>query len=162
MPKKKGKKREQGRSHKQNLIRAHARRAMPNLPPGAQLRIEPKGEQKMSEVLEAFVEPYLRLADTDSGQRMLLHFAALAWNAAILPEDKRQAMLDELAQRSLPGFEGQARDELQDLIMNMIGRKLALFGENKRFILSLELSGGEGGYLSVISTAAGSEPGPEQ
>ncbi len=88
MAKKKGKKRGQGPSQKQNLLRAYARRAMPNLPPGAQLRIEPRGEQRMSEVLEAFVEPYLGLASTDNGQRALLEIASLAWNAAILPEDK--------------------------------------------------------------------------
>lgn len=116
----------------------------------------------MSEVLKAFVEPYISLTSTDNSQRMLLQIASLAWNAAILPEDDRQAMLDQLAERSLPGFEGQAREELQDLIMNMIARKLALFDENKRFILSVELTSAEGGYLSVISTAAGSEPSPEQ
>jgi hypothetical protein len=154
MAKKKGKTRGQGRSHKQNLLRAHARRAIPNLLPGAQLRIEPRGEQRMSEVLEAFVEPYLGLASTDNGQRVLLQIASLAWNAAILPEDERQALLDQVAERSLPGFEGQAREELQDLLMNMIARKLALFDKNKRFILSVELTSAEGGYLSVISSAA--------
>jgi hypothetical protein len=112
MVKKKGKKRGQGGGRKQNLLRAHAHRAMPNLPSGAQLRIEPRGEQRMSEVLEAFIEPYLGLADTDNGQRVLLEIASLAWNAAILPENERQAMLDELAERGLPGFQGQAHEEL--------------------------------------------------
>jgi hypothetical protein len=160
--KRKGKKRGQSRSHKQNLLRAHARRAMPNLPPGAQLRIEPRGEQRMSEVLEAFVEPYLGLASTDNGQRVLLELASLAWNAAILPEDERQAMLNEVVERGLSGFQGQAHEELLDLLRNMIARKLALFDENKRVILSVELTSAEGGYLSVISTVAGPEPSPRQ
>jgi hypothetical protein len=150
------KKRKQGQRPKQNLLRAHARRAMPNLPPGAELRIEPRGEVRMSEVLEAFVEPYLALADTDNGQRVLFQIASLAWNAAILPADERRALLGRVAETGLPGFEGEAREELQDLLANMIARKLALFDENKRFILSVELTGAEGGYLSVISTAAGS------
>jgi hypothetical protein len=162
MAKKKGKKRGQGRSHKQNLLRAHARRAMPNLPPDAELRIEPRGAQRMSEVLEAFVDPYLGLASTDNGQRVLLEIASLAWNAAILPEDERQAMLNEVVEKGLPGFQGQAHEELLDLIANMIARKLALFDENKRFILSVELTSAEGGYLSVISTAASPERSPEQ
>jgi hypothetical protein len=154
MAKKKRKKRGKGRDHKQNLLRAHARRAGPNLPPGALLRIEPKGEQRMSEVLEAFIEPYLGLAGTDNGQRVLLQIASLAWNAAILPDNERQAMLDQVADRGLPGFQGQAHEELLDLLKNMIARKLALFDENKRFILSVELTSAQGGYLSVISTAA--------
>ena len=154
MAKKTRKKQKQGPSPKQNLLRAHARRAMPNLPPGAQLRTEPRGEVRMSEVLEAFVEPYLGLASTDNGQRVLFQIASLAWNAAILPADKRRALLDQVAE-TLPGFQGEARKELQDLLANMIARKLALFDDNKRFILSVELTGAEGGYLSVISTAAG-------
>jgi hypothetical protein len=156
MAKKKRKKQKQGTSPKQNLLRAHARRAMPNLPPGAQLRIKPRGEVRMSEVLEAFVEPYLGLAGTDNGQRVLFQIASLAWNAAILPADERRALLGRVAETGLPGLEGEAREELQDLLANMIARKLALFDENKRFILSVELTSTEGGYLSVISTAAGS------
>jgi hypothetical protein len=135
---------------------------MPNLPPDAELRIEPRGAQRMSEVLEAFVDPYLGLASTDNGQRVLLEIASLAWNAAILPEDERQAMLNEVVEKGLPGFQGQAHEELLDLIENMIARKLALFDENKRFILSVELTSAEGGYLSVISTAASPERSPEQ
>jgi len=156
MAKKKRKKQKQGASRKQNPLRAHARRAMPNLPPDVQVRIGPRGEVKMSEALGAFVEPYLGLADTDNGMRVLFQIASLAWNAAILPADKRRAMLEEVAETGLPGFQGEAREQLQDLLANMIARKLALFDENKRFILSVELTGAKGGYLSVISTSAGS------
>jgi hypothetical protein len=156
MAKKKRKKQKKSRSRKQNLLRAHARRAMPHLPPGAQLRIEPRGEVRMSEVLEAFVEPYLGLASTDNGRRALLQIASLAWNAAILPAEERRALLDRVADTSFLGFQGEAREEVQDLLANMIARKLALFDENKRIILGVELTGAEGGYLSVISTVAGS------
>jgi hypothetical protein len=156
MAKKKGKKRKQGPSRKQSALRAHARRAKPNLPSGAVLRIEPRGEQKMSEVLEAFVEPYFGLASTDDGHRVLVHLASLAWNAALLPENERQTLLNQAVESGLPGFQGQAREELQDLLANMIARKLAFFDDNKRFILSVELTGGKGGYLSVASTSASS------
>jgi hypothetical protein len=155
MAKGKRKKQKQGHGPKQNLLRAHARRAMPNLPAGAQLRIEPRREVRMSEVLEAFVEPYLGLASTDNGQRVLFQIASLAWNAATLPADKRRALLDQAAE-TLPGFQGEAGKELRDLLADMTARKLALFDDNKRFILSVELTGTEGGYLSVISTAADS------
>lgn len=162
MAKKKRKKRGQGQSRRQNALRAHARRAKPNLPSDALLRIEPRGEQKMSEVLEAFVEPYFGLASTDNGHRVLLYIASLAWNAALFPEEKRQAMLNEVAKTGLPGFQGQAHEELLDMLKNMIARKHALFDENKRFILSVELTSAKGGYLSVISTDASPEQSPEQ
>ncbi len=109
----------------------------------------------MSEVLKAFVEPYLGLASTDNGQRVLFQIVSLAWNAAILPADERRALLDQAAE-TLPGFQGETRKELRDLLADMVARKLALFDDNKRLILSVDLTGAEGGYLSVISTAASS------
>lgn len=153
MAKKKQRKQKQGTSRKQSLLRAHAHRAMQNLPPDVQLRIEPKGEVRMSGVLEAFVEPYLGLASTADSHRVLFQIASLAWNAAILPADRRRAFL-HLAAETLPGFQGEAREELQGLLADMIARKLTLFDENKRLILSVELTGTTEGHLSVISTSA--------
>ncbi len=154
MAKTKEKKRGRGRTKRRDLLRAHARRATPTLPPGAQIRIEPRGEPKMSEVLGMFVEPYLGLASTENGQQVLLHLASLAWNAANLAEERRKVLLGDVAEKGLPGFTGRARHELQDLLMDMVERKLALFDENKRWILSIELTGPGRDLLSVISTAA--------
>ena len=70
--------------------------AGPAIPPGTQVLYEPAGREKMSEVLEDFVEPYRDLADTDDAFRKLLNLGMLAWNAALMPEDQRRAMIDEM------------------------------------------------------------------
>ncbi len=151
--KKRKKKRRQARVSRQQLLQAHARRFLPELPPHSEIRIEPKGQVKMSEVLRAFVEPYLGLTSTDNGQRMLLYIATAAWNAALLPEEKRPAMLDEVVEKGLSGFPEEEQEELRKLLADMVARKLALFDENKRFILSIELTSSSQGYhLSVVST----------
>ena len=68
----------------------------PAVPPGSKVVYEPAGGEKMSEVLEDFVEPYQELADTDDSFRKLLTLGMLAWNAALLPQDQRWAMIDEM------------------------------------------------------------------
>jgi hypothetical protein len=54
--------------------------------------IEPPGQVKMSEVLEAFVEPYIGFADTQEDHRKLLTLAITAWNAALLPEEEQKEL----------------------------------------------------------------------
>ena len=122
------------------------------------MRIEPKGQPKMSVVLEEFVEPYLSLADTDSGKQVLYHVAAAAWNAALLPERERGAMIEEFLAKTKNVFPKGGHKEIRDLLLAMVERKLTLFEHNKRFIVSIEFTGpAEGGYLSVASLVPRSE-----
>jgi hypothetical protein len=47
--------------------------------------------EKMSEVLEQFVEPYWEeLPDTADDFRKILTIGVAAWNAALLPEDEQK------------------------------------------------------------------------
>ena len=68
----------------------------PAIPPGTRVVYEPEGQEKMSAVLEDFVEPYRDMAETYDEFHNLLDLAMLAWNAALLPEDKRRAMVDDV------------------------------------------------------------------
>ncbi len=152
--KKKKKKRKQHGTREQRALRAHARRARSTLPSNAELRIEPKGEAKMSEVLQTFVEPYLELADTEPGREVLIHLAAVAWNAALLPDEEQMELLGDALDKGLPDLEEKQREEFTALLFSMVDRKRAFFDENKRFILSVEVTDKEHGfYVSVVSTS---------
>lgn len=156
--KKSKRKRQQKASKKERALRAHAHHLTARLGTEAIMRIEPKGQPKMSAVLEEFVEPYLSLADTDSGKQALYHLAAAAWNAALLPEQERQAMIDEFLAKTKDVFPKGGRKDIREFLLVMVERKLALFEDNKRFIVSIEFSGpAEGGYLSVASLVPGAE-----
>src|SRR4051812_46828121 len=76
----------QGRS---TAIQPGSRGRVPAIPPGSKVVYEPAGREKMSEVLEDFIEPYRDMADGENALRKLLTLALLAWNAALLPEDRR-------------------------------------------------------------------------
>jgi hypothetical protein len=105
--------------------------------------------EKMSEVLEDFVEPYLGLAhDYDSCNR-LYGIAAIAWNMALFPPDTRQKRLDEACK----GIDGQDFEDVKTLIAELVQRKERYFSDNRRAVVSFDLADqGDSYYLSVMST----------
>jgi hypothetical protein len=151
--KKRKKKRGQARTQRQRLLQAHARRLSPDLPPNAEIRFEPKGQAKMSEVLEDFVEPYRdEIDDTIEAQTKLLTVAILAWNAALLPEEERQGMVEQLLEEGLQGVPQETKRGLGEIVAGLIERKLAHFAEYKRPIIDFELTEtGSGYHLPVMS-----------
>lgn len=147
------------RRSRQRLFRNHARRTKAHLPPGSEIRFEPEGQVKMSEVLKAFVEPYLELADTERALRVLFQVAMVAWNAALLPEEEREALLDETIARGFAQASEDAQAGMRAILGKMVERKLAWFDENRRFIVSVEVKRtGETDHVSVVSTPGQPEP----
>ena len=132
---------------------SYKREPGPRLPPGVELVIDPPGHERMSEVLEGFVEPYREFAPSEDAYRKLLMLALVAWNAAILPEGQRQALIDETLGVGLPGATEEDSADARRLIEDLIRRKLDHFAANKRMILSFELTDrGHDFHLSVMST----------
>jgi len=90
------------------------------LPRNAVVVNAPAGAEKMSEVIEEFVEPYLNMAQTEDSLGKLLTLAISAWNAALLPPAKREKFLQELGQ-TLPM---EQRDDFRTVLDPLIQRKL--------------------------------------
>ena len=125
----------------------------PAVPPGSRVVYDPPGREKMSEVLEDFVAPYRELADTEDAFRRLLDLGMFAWNAALLPEDERRAMIDDLLRTGFSRGSEAGRTEARELIEALIRRKQKHFAANQRAIVSFELTDtGEGYHLFVAST----------
>ncbi len=123
------------------------------LPPGAQVVYEPAGKEKMSAVLEEFIDPYVDMADDDEAYRKILSLGVLAWNAALLPLEKRQAMLDDTIKAGFAQASPRVQAEARTLIESMIHRKDEHFAANKRAIISFQLTGsGDDLHLQVAST----------
>lgn len=113
----------------------------------------------MSEVLGDFVEPYMGMADTMGNYRKLLGLAATAWNAALLPADERDSVLDDVLAEGFGDLTESLRLELRALIEALIARKDAHFADNRRAIVDFTLQETRDGYhLSVASTLE-SKPG---
>lgn len=119
----------------------------------ADMVINPKGEVKMSDVLQAFVEPYLYFIDDWSEQEKLFHLAVIAWNLSLMPENERPAMIDGFMKVALKGNDPLLQQDARKIIDELIARKQELFDEHKRFIFDLDLQdAGEKFHISVAST----------
>jgi hypothetical protein len=125
----------------------------PAIPPGSKVVFSPPGREKMSDVLEDFVEPYRDLADTEDAFRKLLNLGMLAWNAALLPGGERRAMIDETLGAALSRASAPDRAQARVFVEEMVRRKLEHFPGNRRAIISFELTDtGTGFHLAVAST----------
>lgn len=113
----------------------------------------PKGEVKMSEVLEDFVDPYLDMAQTRSQREKLFSIAVLAWNLAIMPKKEQQPLIDELLNRVLNEDDPLAQQDIREIVDELIERKQTFFAKNKRYIIDYQIQDtGKEFFLSVAST----------
>jgi hypothetical protein len=104
---------------------------------------------KMSAVLEEFIAPYREVADTEDALRKLLTTALVAWNAALLPAQEREAHLEKIFET----FPKEVRADGMAVIGELMERKERYFSEYTRMILDYELTDtGENYHLVVIST----------
>jgi hypothetical protein len=123
------------------------------MPPGTRVVYDPAGRERMSEILEEFVEPFRYTAESYDDFHKLLSLAVLAWNAALLPEDKRQAMVDEILAAGFARESAADRAFARQVIEAMIRRKEEHFAAIRRAILSFELTDrGDDYYLAVAAS----------
>ena len=126
-------------------------------------------DQKMSQVLLDFVEPYKQFAETPEAIEKLVVIGIAAWNASMLPEQQRDSTVANLAMSIVKGNSlvrrvtskirtailGESRDvaEFKQLVYELIERKLQYYPEIKRLIVSYELSPREDDiHLIIVST----------
>jgi len=120
---------------------------------GRELRIGPSTGEKMSEVLSEFIEPWIEAADTLQSYDKLIGTAIIAWNAALLPKDQRQKMLDDMARTIAATADKQTLKDFQVIMADFIRRKERHFADHKRFIFSYEVKETKNGFhLAVAST----------
>jgi hypothetical protein len=114
--------------------------------------VEPPGVQKMSEVLEDFVEPFRYEAETEVSFRALISLGVLAWNASFVPPKEQRAMADRIPRELFPEGPSEAQAEVQSLFLALLERKQTHFAKNRRTILEFNVSPTSAGlHLSVIS-----------
>lgn len=110
-------------------------------------------ENKLSEVLERFIEPYRHLGVNLAQYQRLITIATVAWNAALLQEDERQSMLNEACKAALPSGNDNAVKDFHAMMKDLVTRKERYFSSDERLIIDSEVEETENGYhLSVAST----------
>jgi hypothetical protein len=127
---------------------------------GPDLVFAPAGAVKMSEVLEEFIGPYREPDDTLDEYRKLVGLGALAWNAALMPADEREEMIDDVVSSSTAAATRSDRAMLRKLINDMITHKETEFPTIDRAVIEYQVEDrGTGYHLLVVSTLGGPRPG---
>lgn len=115
--------------------------------------VNPKGEAKMSEVLQAFVEPHLSFAVNKEQRQKLFAIAILAWNLALLPEEQQQEKMEEIIAQMSLGKDRQAKQDVREILEELTERKRKVFPNNRRYILDFDVRETRDDFhLSVISS----------
>jgi hypothetical protein len=115
--------------------------------------ISPEGVAKMSEVLEDFMDPYLEPGLTRAQLENAFGIGIVAWNIAIIPPERRQPMIDDVVQKHTKNFTPQDRQEFQELLNELVDRKLALFNNNLRLIADFRLEGPGPSYQLLVASS---------
>jgi hypothetical protein len=141
------------RKQNQGRLQDYRERLEKDLLQGHEVVVEPSGVAKMSEVLQAFVAPYLPLADTEDATRKLLALAVVAWNASFLTEEEQRKMVDDITSKVMPAATREDKEDFRELMSTLVERKRTRFSEYTRRIISFELMDtGRDYHLSVVST----------
>ena len=121
-------------------------------PTGDLVVVNPRGQAKMSDVLTELVRPDWNTCANEEDMRKLLTLGLVAWNAALFQGAKRAAYLDDFAKT----FPAESRSDFYFVIEPLIRRKEELFPQNKRPMLSYDLTWLPSGepYLTVVSGLA--------
>ena len=128
---------------------------------GRKLLYQPEGYEKMSEVVQDFIEPYMEYATTREAMGKLIALAILAWNASMLSDDKAKAMVKGVVD-SQP-LSKSDREMMIRVVEELIERKKEHFAHYTRDILDYELTEAEDGFrLSVVSFVDADENASEK
>ena len=146
-------------SPKRKVRNRQARRGKATEEMGKRLRDKLEGKEvifiesadgvKMSEVLEAFIAPYIEFAETEESFEKLVTIAVIAWNTSLLPRSAQTKAINDLLTSLPPETQADARSILKDLMQ----QKREYFGKIRRAIIDFEVTDTRDGFhLTVAST----------
>jgi hypothetical protein len=118
------------------------------------LLMNPDRANKMSEVLENFVSPYMDVSESKEELQVLFSMGMSAWNIALEPVEQRAETIEKFVNKVFRTQSAKSAEVGKNFILELIDRKNEFFATNQRRIISFDLdyiSLGEY-HISVAST----------
>ena len=138
--KKKRKRRTRDRSQSRTRLSPKMRQNKKEMGIDSPIIVRSPGSEKMSEVLPAFAEPLLEyVSDDRPGFEKAISIAAFAWNLSLLPEEKWESHIDDIAHEI-----SQSDDDIKmvkSVIQMLVQRRIQFFADITRFIYEFEILG---------------------
>lgn len=88
---------------------------------------------KLSEIVMDLAKPLLDSARNEEDYRKSILIAALCWNLALTPKDKRAAFMHDLLNKAVKP--GESLLDVERMIADVVARKEALYPDDKRLII---------------------------
>jgi hypothetical protein len=123
--------------------------------PEALIAVEPKGAEKMSEVILDFAEPLLAKCQDDKTERKAVGIAILVWNLSLLPKKEQKEGIQDIYSVYSKSYDATDRAIMMYIVDMLLERKKKHFPNHKRAIVEYQFSGsGKTRRLDVASTLA--------
>lgn len=137
---------------KKRRLKRLQRKGQGGLPGGESLSLGPFGMEKMSEVLEEFVGPFIPEMREIDEIRTLFSFGMMAWNTALLPEPEQEEAIEDFLRKIRPSIGGDL-DQFRTFLNQLILRKNMHFARNRRMIAGFDvIDNGRSYQLNVLSS----------
>ena len=117
--------------------------------------VNPEGELSISDAISEIIEPYRGVAQGYEAFHKLVTVACAAWNATILPADKRESMLADM-RNAMP--DQQSREDFTAIVKELMKRKKMLYPNVNRMIVQFKVTNRKNDYhIAIASTMENKE-----
>jgi len=119
----------------------------------AKIVVEPKGPEKMSEVIQDFAKPLLDECEDDESARKAIALSILVWNACLFPKKEQKGVIKEIYSDLSKSHDARDNAMMVNILDMLVERKKKYFADNKRAIVEHQFTGsGKNRRLDVVST----------
>ena len=117
--------------------------------------VNPEGELSISDAISEIIAPYRDVAQDYESFHKLVTVACAAWNATILPADKREDMLADM-RKTMP--DQQSREDFTEIVKELMKRKYKLYPKVNRMIVQFKVTNRKNDFhIAIASTMENKE-----
>jgi hypothetical protein len=127
------------------------------------MRLEETEGPKLSAAILELMAPYADSAATRAGFEQLATLAVVAWNAALLEPEEREALLAAAVKAVVATAGAQWRPAVTERLAGLVQRKLDRFPADRRFVVDYRVTESAKEYRLAVAVLAkrGQEPAEE-
>lgn len=117
--------------------------------------VNPEGEISISDAISKIIAPYRNMAQDYESFHKLVTVACAAWNATILPVEKRESMLADM-RKTMP--DQQSREDFTAIVKELMKRKNRLYPKVNRMIVQFKVTNRKNDFhIAIASTMENKE-----
>jgi len=117
--------------------------------------VNPEGEISISDAISKIIAPYRNTAQNYESFQKLVTIACAAWNATILPVEKRESMLADM-RKLMP--DQQSREDFTAIVKELMKRKNKLYPKVNRMIIQFKVTERRNDFhIAIASTMENKE-----